>query len=193
MATKVSICSNALLMLGDKSINSLDEGTNRAQLASNLYDSTRDALLRSHPWNCAVKRVILAPDVAAPAFDYSAQFSLPSDWLKTLSVGPEGYEVDYKHESGKLLANGTSLALRYIFRNTVEGSWDAMLVVGMELSMAASMAYAITGSASMADMMHSKLQQHMKTARSVDGQDDPAQTFGDFPLINSRSGGRWVG
>jgi hypothetical protein len=193
VATKVSICSNALLMLGDKSINSLDEGTDRAQLASNLYDSARDSLLRSHPWNCAVKRVILAPDVATPAFDYSAKFSLPSDWLKTLSVGPDGYEVDYKHESGKILANGTSLPLRYIFRNTVEGSWDSMLITAMELTMAAAMAYPITGSASMADLMNAKLQQHMKAARSADGQDDPAQTFGDFPLLNSRSGGRWVG
>ena len=66
MATKVSICSNALLLLGDKTINSLDEGTDRASLASNLYDSVRDSLLRSHPWNCAVKRVILAPDTETP-------------------------------------------------------------------------------------------------------------------------------
>jgi hypothetical protein len=42
----------------------------------------------------------------------------------------------------------------------------------------------------MADMMHGKLQQHMKLARAVDGQDDPAQTFGDFPLMAARYGGR---
>lgn len=193
MATQVSICSNALLLLGAKTINSLDEGTDRATLSSNLYDSLRDDMLRSHPWNCAVKRVLLAPDTDVPAFDYGAQFTLPADWLKTLSVGPDGYEVDYKHESGKILANGTSLALRYIFRNEVEATWDAMLVRAMELKMAAEMAYPITASASMADMMHNKLLQHMKAARAVDGQDDPPQTFGDFPLLASRSGavGSW--
>lgn len=193
MATQVSICSNALLLLGAKTINSLDEGTDRASIASNLYASVRDALLRSHPWNCAVKRVILAADVEVPAFDYGAQFTLPADWLKTLSVGPDGYEVDYKHESGKILANGTSLALRYIFRNEVEATWDAMLVRAMELKMAAEMAYPITASASMADMTHNKLLQHMKAARAVDGQDDPPQTLGDFPLLASRSGavGSW--
>ena len=189
MATRVSICSNALLLLGGKTINSLDEGTDRASLASNLYDSVRDSLLRSHPWNCAVKRVILAPDTETPAFDYTAQFTLPGDWLKTISVGPDGYEVDYKHESGKILANGTSLALRYIFRNEVEATWDAMLVRAMELKMAAEMAYPITASASMADMMHNKLLQHMKQARAVDGQDDPPQTLGDLPLMQSRFGG----
>lgn len=189
MATRVSICSNALLLLGAKTINSLDEGTDRASLASNLYDSVRDSLLRSHPWNCAVKRVILAPDTETPAFDYSAQFTLPGDWLKTISVGPDGYEVDYKHESGKVLANGTSLALRYIFRNDNEATWDSMLVHAMELKMAAEMAYPITGIASMADLMNGKLLQHLKAARAVDGQDDPPQTLGDFRLLNARFGG----
>jgi len=37
--------------------------------------------------------------------------------------------------------------------------------------------------------MHNKLLQHMKAARAVDGQDDPPQTFGDFPLMQSRFGG----
>lgn len=189
MATRVSICSNALLLLGGKTINSLDEGTDRASLASNLYDSVRDSLLRSHPWNCAVKRVILAPDTETPAFDYTAQFTLPGDWLKTISVGPDGYEVDYKHESGKILANGTSLALRYISRNDNEATWDSMLVHAMELKMAAEMAYPITGSASMADLMNGKLLQHLKAARAVDGQDDPPQTLGDFRLLNARFGG----
>jgi len=189
MATRVSICSNALLLLGAKTINSLDEGTDRASLASNLYDSVRDSLLRSHPWNCAVKRVILAPDTETPAFDYTAQFTLPGDWLKTISVGPDGYEVDYKHESDKVLANGTSLALRYISRNDNEATWDSMLVHAMELKMAAEMAYPITGSASMADLMNGKLLQHLKAARAVDGQDDPPQTLGDFRLLNARFGG----
>jgi hypothetical protein len=189
MATKVTICSNALLLLGDQTINSLTEGSPRARLAANLYDSTRDDLLRSHPWNCAVKRVILAPDVDAPAFDYGAQFSLPGDWLRNLSVGPDGQEVDYKVEGQKIIANGTSLALRYIFRNDNEATWDALLVTGMELKMAAAMAYGITKSTSLADMMYGKLERHMKTARSTDGQDDPAQTLGDERLYSARFGG----
>lgn len=190
MASKVSICSNALLLLGAQTISSLSEGNDRAALASNLYDSLRDDTLRSHPWNCAIKRVVLAPDVDAPAFDYTAAFSLPSDWLRTLGVGADGYESDYKTEGRKILSNGTSLALRYVYRNEQESTWDAMLVRAMELRLAAEMAYPITMSASMADLMFNKLQQHMRQARAVDGQDDPPQTFGDFPLLQARFGGR---
>jgi len=188
MATKVSICSNALLILGAQTINALTENSDRARLASNLYDATRDDLLRSHPWNCAVKRVVLAPDVDEPAFDYGNQFSLPGDWLRTLSVGPDGFEVDYRVEGEKILATGTSLALRYIFRNDNEATWDALLVTAMELKMAAKMCYAITKSASMTELTEKKLEAHMRMARSVDAQDDPAQTLGDERLLSARFG-----
>ena len=76
-----SICSNALLMLGAQTVASTSDGTDRSTLAANLYESARDSVLRSHPWNCATKRVVLAPDSAAPAFGYAAQFALPSDFL----------------------------------------------------------------------------------------------------------------
>lgn len=188
-ATSVSICSNALLMLGAKTISSLDEDTDRAQLASNLYEQMRDQVLRSHPWNCATRRVVLAPDTAAPAFDYDAQFTVPADCLRVLQVGEEGYEVDYKVESGKILAGGTSLALKYIWKNTTESTWDAMLVHAMTLQMAAAMAYPITMSTSKEQLQAQKLELFMKQCRAVDGQDDPPQTLGDFPLLQSRFGG----
>lgn len=188
-ATSVSICSNALLRLGAQTIASLSESNDRARLAVNLYGTVRDSTLRSHPWNCAVKRVILAPDSTVPAFDFTAQFTLPSDWLKTLQVGQDGFEVEYRTESGKIMASGTSLALRYIWRNTVESTWDAMLVEAMELAMAAAMAYGITKSASMVEVAQTALKAHMKLCRAADGQDDPPDTLGDFPLMQSRFGG----
>lgn len=187
-ATSVSICSNALLMLGAQTISSFDDGTDRATLAANLYESTRDAVLRSHTWNCAVKRVVLAPDAKAPAFDYSAQFTLPADFLRLLQVGEETEDVDFKIESGKILASGTVLNLRYIWKNTTESTWDAMLVKAMELHMAAAMAYSITMSAAKEELQLGKLERFMKQCRAVDGQDDPAQTLGDERLLNARFG-----
>jgi hypothetical protein len=189
MSTPVGICSRALQLLGAKTISALDEDSDRAQLASNLYDSTRDDLLRSHPWNCAVKRVALAPDVAVPEFGYSAQFTLPADCLRILQVGDDDEDVDYKLESGKIMASGTVLNLRYIWKNTSESTWDAMLVKAMELKMAAAMAYPITMSASMAQVQQELLERHMKRCRAVDGQDDPPQQFGNERLLTARMGG----
>ena len=65
-ASQVSICSNASLMLGGHPINAMDEPTDRARLASNIWPQLRDYVLRAHPWNCAVKRVALPPETTAP-------------------------------------------------------------------------------------------------------------------------------
>ncbi|MEK9796979.1 MAG: hypothetical protein VW713_09580, partial [Alphaproteobacteria bacterium] len=88
----VSICSNALLLLGDAPISSFDEDNDRTRLVANLYSAKRDRVLRAHPWNCATKREVLSPDATAPAFDWANRFLLPGDWLRTLSVGLAGEE-----------------------------------------------------------------------------------------------------
>lgn len=189
-ATEVSICSNALLLLGAQPINSLSEATDRARAASNLYPMVRNYLLRSHPWNCAVKRVALAPDTETPAFDWDFQFTLPSDYMRTLSVGESGMEADFKIEAGKLLCNENPAYLRYIFRNENPGTWDDMLVWGCTQAMKAALAYPITQSASLEDLVEKACEQVLKKARAVDGQDDTPETLGDSPLLNARMGGR---
>ena len=99
----VSICSNALLLLGDKPIDSFDVDNDRTRLVANLYEMKRDRVLRAHSWNCATKRVILSPDTDGPPFGWGYQFTLPNDWLRTLSVGEDGQEDDYAIEGRKIL------------------------------------------------------------------------------------------
>lgn len=191
MATAVSICSNALLLLGGKTINDFNEDNDRARLASNLYPTFRDWLLRSHPWNCAVKRVALAPDQATPAFDYAYQFVLPSDWKRTLQVGQYGSEVDYRHEGRLILSDDNPLYLRYI-ADVTEANWDGMLVHCAMLMMAAAMAYPITMSAAQSKVQYDLFAAEMRKTKAVDGQDDPAETLGDFRLLSARmTGTRW--
>lgn len=187
----VSICSNALLMLGAQPISDLAENNDRARLASNLFPFVRNYVLRRHPWNCAVKRVALAPDVAAPAFDWAFQYALPNDYMRTLSVGESGAEAEFKIESGKLLCHENPVLLRYIWRNENAATWDDMLVWAMTVSMKAVMAYPITQSASLAQVVEDALKSVLKQARAVDGQDETPESLGDSPLLASRHGGGW--
>lgn len=186
MASSVSICSNALLMLGAQTINDLSDTSDRAKIAANLYPQVRNKILRSHPWNCCIKRVVLSPDVAAPAFGYDYQFTIPSDWVRTISVGEPGVEEDYRVEGRKILADTNVIYLKYLFLNTNEGTWDESLVDVMTIAMAARMAYAITQSASVEQVKQQELSAALREARAVDGQDDPPETLGDFRLITAR-------
>ena len=192
-ATGVSICSNALLMLGAQTINDFQDQQNldRAKLCANLYPSQRDSILRAHPWNCCIKRIVLAPLAEAPAFGYSAAFELPADCLRVLEVGTGGCQIDYLVEGRTIQADTSVLELRYVFRNEVESSWDTHLVDLMTAAMAAVLAYPITQSTSERDSREGKLAQLLKQARAADGQEDPPQTLGDERLLRSRFGNGW--
>lgn len=181
-ATDVSICSNALLLLGQSSINTLAESS----LAENLWPQVRESVQRAHPWNCCIRRRLLAPDAMAPEFDWGYRFLLPEDWLRTLQVGESGREIEYQSEGRYLLADVTVLPLRYVAANTDVASWDPLLVNAATYGMAAALAYPVTSSASLAEVMERKLQQALQQARTTDGQDDPPQTVGDFPLLSAR-------
>jgi len=193
MATDVSICSNASMLLGGQPINDLNEATDRARIASNLYPSVRNYVLRRHLWNCCVKRTVLAPDAETPAFDWAFQFTLPADFVRCISVGESGFEPDFKIESGKILCDENPLMLRYVWRNDNPATWDDMLVWGMTMAMKAVMAYPITQSASLEQLVEDGLKDVLKQARAVDGQDDTPETVGDSPLLAARMAGglRW--
>lgn len=187
MATSsVSICSNALLMLGGAPFSSFDEAKPHVRLAANLYPSVRDDVLRLHSWNCATKRVILAPMSTAPAFDFTNQFQLPGDWLRTLQVGYKGDPIPFRAEGQRILADETALPLVYCFRNEVEATWSVNLIHVMELAMAAKMAYAVTASSSMRDSQRDEYMRELKVAKAIDGQDDPPEEFDAGSFLESR-------
>lgn len=188
MATGVSICSNALLMLGAQTINDFSDPVDRAKIAANLYPIIRDDLLRTHPWNCTIKRALLAPDATPPAFGYANQFELPADFLRVLEVGQAGQQIDYLVEGRSILADAVSVELRYVYLNEVENTWDASLVGLLTLAMACAMAYPITQSSALQAAFEQKLAMAKKVARAVDGQEDPPQTLGDERLYAARFG-----
>ncbi|MGH8387638.1 MAG: hypothetical protein ACRESJ_19480 [Pseudomonas sp.] len=190
MATGVSICSNALLMLGSQTINDFADQLNldRAKLCANLYPTVRDDILRAHPWNCAIKRVVLAPDAVAPAFGYHHAFEMPADLLRVLEVGTGGCQIDYLVEGRSIQADTTVLELRYVFRNEVESTWDSNLVAVVTQAMCAVLAYPITQSTAKQAGEEQKLEMMLRRARAADGQEDPPQTLGDERLLAARFG-----
>lgn len=187
----VSICSNALLLNGDAPIDSFDESNDRTRLMVNLFESKRRKVLRMHPWNCAIKRVVLSPNVltteeAANLFGWAYVFNLPGDWLRTLSVGVDDAPEDYVEESRQIKMDSSVCRLRYVWDNANPATWDSLLVDAMTEVMKAATSYAITKSTSKTDMDERIVRDVLKTARSVDGQSGSPETFGDSPLLANR-------
>lgn len=196
MTNPIKICSNALMMLGAKPIASFSEsegmGSNldRAKLCDSLYPGLRLAILRGHYWNTCARRVLLSPDGQKPAFGYAYRFLLPGDWLRTWGVGDRNTRgrLDYRTEGRYLLCDEPVMPLHY-GADVPEDQWDTLLVDVMTVAMAARLAYPITSSTSVEEAKKIELRDLLREARATDGQDDPPETLGDFPLLQSRMRG----
>ena len=86
MASTVDICNGALNQLGATTILSLTEDSKNARLCNSRYTQVRDAVFRSHPWNCLQKRVELAQSTTTPPWGYKFKFDLPGDCLRLLRI-----------------------------------------------------------------------------------------------------------
>ncbi len=74
--TALSICSDALLLLGAKPISSFDEGTDEASVANRLYADIRDQSLVTYPWSFSFKKVKLARLITTPINEYKYEYGL---------------------------------------------------------------------------------------------------------------------
>ena len=171
--TSVSICNEALSMIGAKSIISFEEATETARRCATVYDSTRKALLRMHPWSFAKKRTQLAPVSTHPTFGYGYAFPLPQDFLRIIDTGVLEYEVEGRH----ILANTDLIQLIYVSDNDNEQTWDSLFVECMVLYLVNKLANPITGSQAEADSAWQKMQNLLRQARAINGQERPAQDF----------------
>jgi len=176
MATEVSICSNALRILGDDPITSLTDDTERARLCNSLYEPARDAVLRSHPWNFAITRATLAQLSTTPAYEYAYQYSLPTDpyCLRVLSMEYQDYVFKIEHLAGTgrvLLTDEGTAKILYIARVSDTAQFDSLFVDTLTAKMALELSFPITNSVTLQAQMQKLYQLKLSEARSIDGQE----------------------
>jgi len=151
------IANRALQLLGAGSILNLTDNTPEARECTRTYDPCRRAELRKQVWNFATTRAVLAPDVAAPAFDYAYQFSLPVDCVRIIL--PNDPCLDWKLEGRKILTNaqqspdGTSnsasapvLNLNYVVDVQDPTMFDPLFAEALSAAMAKAMCERLTQS-----------------------------------------------
>ena len=79
--TDISICSDALILLGSTTISSFSEGTDLASACSRLYPDLRDTLISRYPWSWSLKKVKLARLATAPINEWKYAYQLPGSIL----------------------------------------------------------------------------------------------------------------
>ena len=192
MASIVGICNGALNQLGATTILSLSEDSKNARLCNSRYTQIRDALFRSHPWNCLQKRVQIAADTTAPAWGFKNAYTLPADCLRLLKI--LDYDSNYKVEGRKILSNTSSMKILYVARVTDPNEYDELLRETLSASLGADIAFGVTSNNQTAKNMYELFKDKLRDARFVDsteGQNvDPDLGMSDVidagTFINSR-------
>ena len=172
MASVVDICNSALNQIGASNIISLTEDSKAARICNQRYTFVRDSVFRSHPWNCLTTRAKISADTATPAFEFSKQFTLPTDpfCLRVLQLSDT--DILYKIEGRKLLCNETSIEMIYIGRVEDGNQYDLLLIEALAAAMAADLAYPLVGSSALGANMYQLYQNKLTEARFVDATED---------------------
>lgn len=170
-------------MLGDNTITSLTDTSAGSKLCANMYSISRDAMLRLHPWNFAIKRVQLAPLADSPVNEYSKLYQLPADCLRLCKI----FDItDYRLEGRNILCDSNAIYIRYIAKIEDVARYDTLFVALLAAYLAVKMAYPLTKSNATVESMRGEFKAALQAAKSVDAQEEPGDTFGDFPLISVR-------
>ncbi len=187
MSDIISICNSALFKIGANQIMALTDGTKEANACSIRYEDCKRAVLRSHPWSCATKRVILSPDTVQPAFGYTYAFQLPADFLRVIKVNPETQD-DYKIDGTKLLGDFTELQLKYIYDVADASQFDSLLVEAIACYLAWDISYNITQSFQVKDMMNKDKDKALSKAKLADSQQMPSPEVEANEFLDARLG-----
>lgn len=178
MASEVSICNVALLRLGHDTITSLSDATRGARVMNGLYAETRDSLLRSHPWNFAVRRVDLALLSDTPTFEFAYQFALPDDCLKVIRTEDEaaGSAYEYRIEglsdgSRVLLYDSDTCGLEYIAQVTDPNQMDVSFRDAFAARLAAEACMLLTDNATLAKNLWDAAELKLRMAMTADAQE----------------------
>jgi hypothetical protein len=190
MPSVVDLCNKALDKLGHGPIASLDDNTKAARLCTRNWPLVRDAVLRAHPWNFAIKRDVLAPvdltvTEAAKQWGFSNKFPFPADMLRLVEVRDLSTS-DYQVEGRAILANTTVLYIRYVGREEDPNQYDVLFFDAAAAHLAFELAEPLTQSNTKKDAAWQEYKDRLSDAKQLDGQENPPAQFEEDEWIAVR-------
>jgi hypothetical protein len=182
MATDITMCSNALLMIGHGTISSFTEGGAGAEVASNLYSSTYEALLTVHRWRFASAKSQLGQLTDTPLNEWTYAYQLPSGYLMGIKTYPG---IDYEVYENKLYANVNTVELDYLFKPD-ESRLPPYFVKALEYDLASQFSVPVTGNRSLGALYAERFEAQLRRSKYADSQSRPIDGIVDSPFTEIR-------
>ncbi len=166
-AGALSICNEAINLLGGQTLTDFTDNTQEARLVEQFYTSAIKQTLRDYDWAFATKRSSeLAVLDDEPEFEWSYQYQLPSDCVRVISVHGD---PDFVIEGDVLLINEDSdVYLKYVYLITDVSLFDSLFRRALVRRLAADMAYALTKKRSKEEELILLYEREISKAKSKD-------------------------
>jgi hypothetical protein len=175
--SKVEIANLALMHVGDNVITSFSDGTAAANTINTVYETIRDAVLRDHIWNFAVKQATPSLDATTPIYGFNHRFDMPTDLLRLIEIED----------------NPNPINIKYVYKNETVTEYDSMFVQALAVRLAATIAERLTQSSTLAEELLSVYRLHLKDAKSVDAQANYPDDLEANLWLDSRVKGTSIG
>jgi len=198
--TDVSICNDALVLLGSEGVTSFDDGSTEAAICSALYPNIRDLFLSMYPWSFAQKKVELQRETTSPDFEWTYQYALPSDMLSTLrsvtntsAIGAPSI-TEWEIVGNKLMTDQTTIWVDYCYRPS-ESLWPPHFVQLMKYVLAWHFAEPLTDQQSKAAYWQGMAVGtpseggrggFFRQCAAIDGMGTPNNSIAGFDLVDVR-------
>lgn len=169
--SEVSICNQALTLIGAQTIISLGDDTKEAKLCSLNYAPVRDAVLSESDWTFATRWQELAKSADPAPGEFTNEYPLPSDVLAVLFVG-ENYNnpEHWRLEDNAIRTDANKCKCQVLYRVEDTSKFSSLFTQAFVARLAAELAIPITNSRTLMENMFVMYEQKMKTAAARDSQ-----------------------
>jgi len=144
----LGIANLAMIDLGQPALVTGNEDSKAGRIYRAQFEQTVKEILRSHPWRCARRRVILTPDAShQPPFGFAYAAPLPADFVKVIKFNNN---IDKFKVTGPYLeSDDDGPELTYVAR-VPTAEFDALLVSSIAARLAWRWCMPLTDSANAA-------------------------------------------
>jgi len=188
MANQIDICNLALRYIGEQPIGALDEGSEAANVLTDMFDLLYKEELRGYPWRWASTTVELAAVTETPP-DFAYVHQLPADYVQVQRLieqnsGETLYDLwdelygkyvlrnqEWEIRENKLYSNWSDVTLKYTKLITDYSSLDPTFVEAFAWRLAFAIAPSITDKQSYIDRAYQQYQITINKARGQNGQE----------------------
>jgi hypothetical protein len=198
--TGITICSDALLMLGAKAISSFNDGTDESSVCDRLYPDIRDSTLMMYPWSFSMKKIALARLITAPGSVWKYAYQLPGDRLGSPRAVYDSAAVgstprkEWEIQGDQVLTNLESVYIDYQY-STPEFAMPQYFVQLLKYQVAWHIAEPITEQSEKAGFWRRMALGeagengrggYFRQATQIDGANNSIKVIDDYTLITAR-------